>query len=284
MPDVLERLAHVEDKQPLEFEQIDFTVRDPEAVRRALADPLAYAQRVEAVVAALGIDTLLPRQDERVRRFLDVWTVDEVGHGVALAELLRRLDLEPVVVERATQPPHNHLVGLAGRLSHRMHEVVEAIWATSGTMNEHLAMTAYNRMDAILVESGERALHETLFRVLRAHESAHKSFYAAYAGEVLARLRPWQRRLARLVVRATYTPVGAGASRDRPAFGRTVVALAGDQWETKLVEPLQRIAERLLAEGREMDPFVRRAVYRCLQAGLPSGGQPGLDMCATDMP
>ena len=147
-----------------------------------------------------------------------------------------------------------------------MHEVVEAVWATAGTMNEHLAMTAYVRMDEILRDLDERALHETLFRTLRAHESAHKSFYSAYATDVMGRMQRWQRRLVRLIVQHTYMPVGAGSKRDRPAFARTVHALVGDDWDDRIVTPIQQIAERLLDEGREMDPFVRRAVSECLVA------------------
>jgi hypothetical protein len=116
----------------------------------------------------------------------------------------------------------------------------------------------------MLRDLGERELHETLFRRLRAHESAHKSFYAAYASDVMATMRPWQRKLVRLIVHHTYKPVGAGAKRDRPAFARTVHALAGDEWESTLATPVQQVAERLLNEGREMDPFVRRAVLNCL--------------------
>jgi hypothetical protein len=262
--DVDDRLAYVEAKAPLVFDDIDFTIRDPRWVTRALAAPLEYAQRVESVVAALGIETLMPRHDERVQRFLVVWTADEVGHGLALAQLMRLLGLTPTPESDPTLPFHNHLVGAMGRMSSRVHEVVEAVWGTAGAMNEHLAMAAYARMDAMLRERNERALHETLFRRLRAHESAHKSFYAAYAVDVMAEMRPWQRRLVRLIVHHTYKPVGAGARRDRPAFARTVDALAGDEWEGLLVTPVQQVAERLLNEGREMDPFVRRAVLNCL--------------------
>ncbi|MGH9132565.1 MAG: hypothetical protein ACRDZZ_01415 [Ilumatobacteraceae bacterium] len=264
MHDLDDRLAYVETKAPLVFAEIDFTVNDRRAVAGSLAAPLEYAQRVESVVAALGIETLMPHHDDRVRRFLDVWTVDEVGHGIALSELMRQVGLTPFVATDASLPVHNHLVGVLGRMSTRMHEVVEAVWATAGAMNEHLAMAAYARMDAILREQGEVALHETLFRKLRAHESAHKSFYAAYATDVMGRMRKWQRRLVALIVEHTYMPVGAGGKRDRPAFALTVYALAGDDWDATLVTPVQQVAERLLNEGNEMDPFVRRAVLKCL--------------------
>jgi hypothetical protein len=145
-----------------------------------------------------------------------------------------------------------------------MHEIAEAIWATAGAMNEHLAMIAYSRMDEMLRQMNERALHETLFRTLRSHESAHKSFYATYAADVMGRMQRWQRRLVRVIVQHTYLPVGAGAKRDRDAFARTVEVLAGERWDANLVAPIQQIAERLLHDGHAMDPFVRRAVLKCL--------------------
>jgi hypothetical protein len=259
-----ERLAHVETKAPLVFDDVDFTTVDPVRVAHLLAAPLEYAQRVESVVVGLGIETLIPRSDERVARFLQVWTVDEIGHGRALAELMRQLGLDSATASQPPVPIHNRLIGALTRMSTPMHEVIEAVWATAGTMNEHLAMTAYSRMDEILRELNERALHETLFRTLRSHESAHKSFYAAYAAEVMGRMQRWQRRLVRLIVQHTYMPVGAGSRRDRPAFARTVDALVGEEWDERIVTPIQRIAERLLDEGNEMDPFVRRAVMKCL--------------------
>ena len=265
-----ERLAYVETKAPLVFDHIDFTVVDPVRVARLLAAPLEYAQRVESVVVGLGIETLIPRSDERVSRFLEVWTVDEVGHGRALAELMRQLGLDSAPESEPSIPIHNHLVGAVARMSRPMHEVAEAVWATAGAMNEHLAMTAYARIDEILRELNEHALHETLFRILRAHESAHKSFYAAYATETMGRMQRWQRRLVRLVVQHTYMPVGAGSKHDRPAFARTVDALVGERWDERIANPIQRIAERLLNDGGEMDPFVRRAVVKCLMTS-PTG-------------
>ena len=43
--------------------------------------------------------------------------------------------------------------------------------------------------------------------------------------------------------------VGAGAKRDKPALGRTVGDLAPGQWDQIIVDPVQDIAERLLADG-----------------------------------
>ena len=155
-------------------------------------------------------------------------------------------------------PIHNQLAKLLGRLSQRAHEVVELIWSASGAMNEHLAMSAYREMGVVVDELGERSLYETLFKRLRTHEAAHKGFYAAYAREVAQGMHRWQRRLARAIIVHTYAPVGAGAKVDKPALGRTVRALDPDGgWEEKMADPVQRIAEKLLADGEPLPPFVR---------------------------
>jgi hypothetical protein len=260
-------LAHVERKTPLVIDEIDFTVKDKRKLIARLARPLAYSQRVEAVVTGLGIETLLPRHDEVVQRFLHVWTDDETTHGRALATLLGELGLPHHEVTPSRLPPHNHVAELLGRLSQRAHQVVEFIWATQGAMNEHLAMSAYLRMGAVAQELGEHRLYDTLFRRLRSHEAAHKAFYAARALEVGAKLLPWQRRLARAIVVRTYAPVGAGGAADKPAFGHTIRDLAdGEAWEAAIADPVQHVAERLLADGAALPPFVRQSMARCLAA------------------
>jgi hypothetical protein len=266
-PTTAAALAHIERKPPLIIDDVDFRVNDPANAAKRLARPLAYSQRVEAVVTGLGIETLLPRHDPTVRRFLEIWTDDETTHGRALARLLHELNLPHHVVTPSRLPPHNHLAKLLGVLSHRAHEVVEMIWATQGAMNEHLAMSAYLRMGHIAQELGEHHLYETLFRRLRSHEAAHKSFYAAHAREVAAKLLPWQKKLARLVVVKTYAPVGAGGKPDKPAFGHTVRDLATDvDWRTVIADPVQQVAERLLNDGDPLPPFVRESMEECLAA------------------
>ena len=107
------------------------------------------------------------------------------------------LGLEPTPVGDPGLPLHNRLIKVLAARSDSLHDVVTTIWSLAGAMNEHLAMAAYNRMDAMLRQRGELALHHTLFRRLRADESAHKSFYWSVAADTWQRLQPWQRRLAR---------------------------------------------------------------------------------------
>jgi hypothetical protein len=270
MDAAIERLEFVERKQPLVYDEIDFTVRHPERIAEQLAGPLEYAQRVEHLVGVTQMETLMPRRPVTVERFLATWTDDELGHARALGTLMETVGLDPVPLDGVAPPNRNAVIGAIGTASKSMHGVIEVIWATSGAMNEHLAMTAYHRIDAILQTDGERALHETLFRRLRAHESAHKSFYAAYATARWATLRGWQQRVARATLRKTWAPVGATDPADRPAFARTVAALAPDDWQEAMVQPVQSIAERIMDAAGEMGPTVERAVALTLESD-PAG-------------
>jgi hypothetical protein len=100
---VADKLARLEAKPTLRIDHVDYDLRDPDAVRSRLAAPLAYSQRVEALVTGLSIETLLPRTSDDggyIHRFLTVWEPDEQGHALALEQLLVQLGLEPTVARR----------------------------------------------------------------------------------------------------------------------------------------------------------------------------------------
>jgi hypothetical protein len=260
------RLQQVVSKPPLVFDEIDFTIRDRRGLRRSLAAPLEYAQRVEGAVVRSGIEMLMPRRTPAIDEFLEVWTVDEHAHARALAELMRQLDLQPGGIGVAGTPIQNRAIGLVASAFESLHDVVTTIWGIAGAMNEHLAMAAYTRMGAILQARGERALHETLMRRLRAHESVHKSFYATVAIDGWDRLGPWQRRTVRTIVTNTWAPVGAGSPCDRPAMARTMHALAVDDWVEHLIDPVQRVADHLLHTPEPPGDFVYDAFAKCLRS------------------
>lgn len=265
---VAEKLHRLEAKPVLDLDRVDYDVRDRDAVRTRLAAPLAYSQRVEAMVTGLSIETLLPRtagDDGYVNRFLAVWQPDEQGHALALERLLLQLDIEPVPLPADEPVPlHNRLAGVLGTMSVRMHETVELIYHTVGAMNERLAFSAYERMSVVLTELGEHGLVDTLMKPLRRDESAHLGYYRTAARDLRDRLDRWQLAVARAVICHTYAPVGAGADVDKPAFGATIRALGDDD---DLVERVQLLAESLLSvEERRLRPFVRRSFDRCLAA------------------
>jgi len=260
------KLERLEAKEPLVLDDVDYGVRDRDAVRTRLAAPLAYSQRVEAMVTGLSIETLLPRAsgaDGYINRFLTIWQPDEQGHARALERLLLELDLEPVPLpEDEPVPVHNRVAGRLGAASERVHETVELIYHTIGAMNERLAFSAYERMSEVLVELGEHGLVDTLMKPLRRDESAHLGYYRTAARDLRDRLDRWQVFVARSVIAWTYAPVGAGTPADRPAFGATIRAL-GDP--DPLVDRVQLLAESLLSvDERRLRPFVRASFERCL--------------------
>lgn len=259
------KLQRLERKPTLILDAIDYGLRDRDAVRSRLAAPLAYSQRVEAMVTGLSIETLLPRSvgvDGYIHRFLAVWEPDEQSHAMALERLLLELDIPPTPLPQDEPVPlHNRLAGRLGSLSVRMHETVELIYHSVGAMNERLAFSAYERMSEVLVELGEHGLVETLMKPLRRDESAHLGYYRTAARDLRNRVDRWQLAVARAIVTRTYAPVGAGDPRDKPAFGATLLALGGDD---DLVERVQLLAESLLSvEDRSLRPFVQRSFDRC---------------------
>ena len=262
------KLERLEAKPVLVLDDIDFAVRDRDAVRARLAEPLAYSQRVEAMVTGLSIETLLPRaagDDGYINRFLTVWQPDEQGHARALEQLLVELDIEPFPLPVDEPVPlHNRVAGRLGSVSVRVHETVELIYHTIGAMNERLAFSAYERMSDVLGELGEHGLVETLMKPLRRDESAHLGYYRTAARDLRDRLDRWQLFVARHLIAATYSPVGAGALEDRPAFGATISAL-GDA--DPLTDRVQHLAESLLSvDERRLRPFVRASFARCTAA------------------
>jgi hypothetical protein len=265
------KLARLESKPALDVDDVDLDLRNPDAVRAGLAAPLAYSQRVEAMVTGLSIETLMPRTgtgDGYIHRFLAVWTPDEQGHARALERLLVALDIDPSPLPDDDRVPvHNRIVGAVGSMSKRMHETVELVYHSVGAMNERLAFSAYERMSEILTGLGEHGLVDTLMKPLRRDESAHLGYYRTAARELRDRLDRWQLAVARAVITHTYAPVGAGEAKDRPAFGATLDAL-GDSRE--LVDRVQLLAESLLSiDERKLRPFVQRSFDRCASSLTP---------------
>lgn len=267
------RLVDLETKEPLDLDTVGRAIehiRRPEVLAERLADPLRYSQRVEAEVAGMGIEVLLPRAREdgdHIGRFLTVWVPDELGHAEALDRLLAHLEIEParVGVEAGTVPLHNRVAGTLGRISSRAYEMVSHTYHVIGAVNERLALAAYTRMAEVTREVGETALASVLLAKLRRDESSHLGYYRTHARQLRARLAPWQRRAVRALVVHTYAPVGAGREEDKAPMGRVLTALEDDPDNPSIGDVVHDLAVDLLAEpGQELSPFVGRALRDCL--------------------
>ena len=269
--DALEaRLRHVETKPSLDLDAVDTAIerlRRPDAVREHLGDALLYAQRVEAEVGGLSIETLLPHTtNDYVGRFLHVWVPDEQGHGEAQARLARRLGLQPYVPRPEDAVPlHNRAAGFLARLLPRVKSMIEMTYHTIGAINERLALEAYRRMAAVLDQLGEHDMAQALIVPMRNDEAAHLSYYRTYARQLRPSLASWQLAAVRALIVHTYAPVGAGEERDKAPLGRALMQLETDPDDPGIATSVQAIAEELLADGTELRPFVRDSLHACVR-------------------
>lgn len=268
---VEQRLRTLETKPPFDMERAADAVgriRRPDVVRERLGDPIRYSQRVEAEVAGLGIDSLLPHErDSHIGRFLEIWVPDEQRHGTSQEELLRALEL-PVYEARPADhvPLHNRIAGTLGKISSHAHSIVSMTYHSIGAMNERLALGAYRQMAAVAEELGERELADNLFGPTARDEAVHLGYYRTYATQLRNRIAPWQLAVVRALVVRTYFPVGAGEKRDRPPFGRVLIALEEDPENPTIADAVHDIATGLLAKrDRELPPFVHRALQSCVE-------------------
>ena len=267
---VAHRVRSLEDKPRLDLDGVSHAVdriRRPDEVARRLAPALRYAQRVEAEVAGLSIETLLPNAHHDLHgRFLAVWVPDELGHAEALDRLLRGVGLTPIEPRPAESVPlHNRIAGALGRLSVHAYEMVSMTYHTIGAINERLALGAYGRIAEILHELDERPLVDAMFGPMRRDESMHLGYYRTYARQLRHRLKPWQLALVRALIVHTYAPVGAGMRRDKPLLGETLRVLEIDPENPTVATAAHEIANELIArEGRSVPPFALKAMRACL--------------------
>ena len=274
--DALEaRLRHVETKPSLDLDAVDVAIeriRRPEILRRRIGDALLYAQRVEAEVGGLSIETLLPHStNDYVGRFLHVWVPDEQGHGEAQARLAVRLGLEPYAPRPEDAVPlHNRAAGFLARLLPRVKSMIEMTYHTIGAINERLALEAYRRMAAILEELGEDEMAHALMVPMRNDEAAHLSYYRTYARQLRPSLATWQLAAVRALIVHTYAPVGAGEKRDKAPLGRALMQLEADPDDPGIATSVQAIAEELLADDTELQPFVRHSLQKCVHLARQS--------------
>lgn len=234
---------------------------------KRLGPAIRYAQRVEADVAGLSIETLLPyATGGHIGRFLQVWVPDESGHGVALDLLLQRIDVDKYLAASPDKvPPHNRVAGVLGRLSQHAYNIVSMMYHSIGAMNERLAMGAYTQMARTCGELGADELSEALFVPMRADEALHLGYYRTYALQLRQVLKRWQMAVVRSLIVHTYAPVGAGGKDDKAPFGEVLLLLEDDPENPSIAATVQEIAQDLLARDEEpLPPFVHDQLRHCL--------------------
>ena len=264
-------LSHVnkmgEEHPPVPLESVDFTVNDPDAVRRRFAGILDYLARVELEVErnVLELLTIMPNPSEADRVFYaDVWYGQEIQHGIILDELKNRIDLPPA--EPSLQ------VGFAVKALGAMarfepiQDVARTIYYLTGASTERQAVLAYNAFAAQLDEMGEKAIRETIINPIKRQEPGHFAFYRMSAEKVLTdgTLRPWQVWLAQRLRRFSYELVGTHSDpRLQAQMGEVITELGFGQELEVFAKEIGRLEASLLwarHQGLDFPPYVLAAL------------------------
>jgi hypothetical protein len=272
MEETLEKkLGALQASEPIPYDSVDFTIRNPDRLKDELGWTFAYFGRVEGEVAAEPLMTMMPRLGTEYKgykshgaEFLEVWVAQEQAHAAIFDGLQRELGLTPLVPNIETSPMH-HFAGALGRLSTSLHAVLEMVYLTRGAMHEKLTFIGYERMAEKLKHMGEIALFETIIRPVRRQEAGHLGYYRQAAAIIKTHLNTWQLALARRISIKTYSPVGAGHPDDKAHFGHVAGALVGEDLP-QFTDPIQHVAQELLTNDQYTDvpKFVLKALKECV--------------------
>lgn len=214
---------------PIPLDSVDRTVNDPRGVRQRFGHVIDYLARVELEVDrnVLELLTLLPDVSETDRLFYaDVWQPQEIQHGLILDRLQQDIDLSPA------DPNTDHVspkIRILGSLAHfkPVQEVARLLYYLTGAATEKAAVVAYNLLVDGLNDMGEEAVSRTIVQPIRRQEPGHFAFYRLSATEMFQQnvLTPWQLRLAKVLRRASFSPVGAHTPQHRAQFGGVLTTL-----------------------------------------------------------
>lgn len=274
LPQRLDKLEN--DHPPIDIDTVNFDIVDPRKLREGLGGALAYFARVERLVELnlLQLATLLPYSSDELKRFYGVWSSQELPHAQIFEKLEGLLGIEPFELNLTDVSPSLKLGGAIAHI-HRVHDVLELVYLTTGAMHERMTAYGYGNLKQQLLGMNEIALAETAISQIIPQESGHYSYYRAAAKETRDRLAPWQVRLAFLIRKHSYSPVGASDKTQRANFGRVAVQLGIEPKLEQIATGIQNVAQELVADahqGLKVPQFVLAAMqdavarYRAGQA------------------
>jgi len=185
-----------------------------------------YMMDIESHTVIYLRDLLATRvaHDPQVTAFLSCWVYEELWHGEAFSDFLRRYGIEEPIEPRLpdgstplpTRPTRvqrfRERMGVGHQLSliptmlasMAMRDFV-ALHMTWGAINELTTLTGYHQL---IRRSHHPVLHQLLRRVIQ-DERRHFAFYRAQAKARLTD-RPKTAKAVRWTLKAFWTPVGAG--------------------------------------------------------------------------
>ncbi|WP_432562649.1 GTP-binding protein LepA [Kineococcus sp. SYSU DK003] len=222
--DIRDHVLRLGEKHPpIPLESVDRTVKDPRRVRETFGGVIDYLARVELEVDrnVLELLTLLPDVSETDRLFYaDVWQPQEIQHGLILDRLQQDIDLPPADPNTDEVSARIRLLGSLAHLR-PVQEVARLLYYLTGAATEKSAVVAYNALVDGLDRMGEDAVSRTVVQPIRRQEPGHFAFYRLSATEMIQQnvLSPWQLRLAKVLRRKSFVPVGAHTPQHRAQFG-----------------------------------------------------------------
>jgi hypothetical protein len=240
---------------PIDLATVDYHVVNPRQVLDRFAHSLEFMARVEMEVErnVLELAIMLPDVSETDRLFYaDVWSPQEVHHGVVLDTLGQKLGLPPTAADLTTIVPS---VRVLGALSHlpMIHEIIRLLYYLTGAATEKSAILAYNAMSDGLTEMGETAIKKTVIDAIKVQEPGHFAFYRMSALEMVQQkvLAPWQLHLAGFLRSRAFSLVGAYTKSQKTTFGGVLVELGLEAELEATVRDVVRIEHQLLWAQKE---------------------------------
>ncbi|MFC6159979.1 GTP-binding protein LepA [Kribbella jiaozuonensis] len=270
--------AFAAEHPPLLLDSADLTIKDPTGVRRRFGAVFNYLTRVEFEVErnVLELRALMPDATETDKFFYeDVWSPQELQHGVLLDAVQHRIGMTPAPTElsRVGVP-----IRLAGLLSHLpgMLGVIRLLYYLTGAATERSAVIAYSRLVDGLRTMGEHAIASTVVVPIRRQEPGHFAFYRMSA-ESLVRdegLSDWQLHLARILRRRSFELVGVNNRRQRAAFGDVARALHFDRDLEEVVRQVSLVERELLwaqHQGMKVPGYILAALQEAIELSKARG-------------
>lgn len=257
---------------PIQVDSVDFTVKDPDALRTRYGHVLNYLARVELEVDrnVLELLVLLPDVDETLKMFYaDVWHPQEIQHGLILDKLQTDLGLPPSEPMNEVSLPIKVLAALAH--FNPIQEVVRFLYFLTGASTERQAVLAYNILSGGLAELDEKAIAKTLVGPIKQQEPGHFAFYQMSATSMIQHsvLRPWQLFLARVIRERTYGLVGTNQKEKyKTQYGGVITALNLADDLAGYAREIGRVEARLLwarRKGMEVPPYIVAALQDSLR-------------------
>jgi hypothetical protein len=226
----------------LDLDGIDFHAFDDQPLSDAVLRCLEYMHDVEFHTACYLRNLLNTKahHDPEITKFMTIWNYEELWHGEAIAQVLdhheRVSGTERVASTRSrlgwkvTTSPIGWMAFSAATPRFL------SVHMTIGAINEWTAQAAYSRLAAV---ADHPVLTKLLKRVMR-QEGRHIDVYATRAKDELSQSRIAQ-KITRGILKAVWTPVGAGAMPKGEMAHMAQTLFSGDEGKAAVDRVDQRV-------------------------------------------